>query len=84
MGVDDAPSHLRGPDVAALRHLAHPLECLVRATAQGVHQNPLGLVNDRSRTRRIAQLISDTPGIAIIGHGANERPAIGDKQLGKL
>ena len=71
MGVDNALRYLDRPDAAALRDLPHPIQCLLSGAAQGVHEYPLGLVDDRARAGRVAQLSGEPPRVVVLGHRAD-------------
>ena len=69
---------LGSAQVAALRHFTHLCQRLICGAAERVHQDALGLIDDRTGARRIAQLNSRPLRVSVFGDGAHQPAAIGD------
>ncbi|HET9969532.1 MAG TPA: PP2C family protein-serine/threonine phosphatase [Streptosporangiaceae bacterium] len=82
VGGDDLGGDLGDLDVAALRFLAQALERLLGVTAEGVHQDALGLVHHRTRHHRVLELAGGPLDLAVGGGVGEHRPAEGGQHAG--
>jgi len=77
IGGHDLGGHLRDLDVAALGFGAQPPQRGVGVAAERVHQDPLGLVDDRASHHGVLELARGSLRLVVGGrvleHGAPER-----------
>jgi hypothetical protein len=65
-----------------LRDLPHPLQGLVGAAAERVHQDALGLVHDGPGLGRVPELPHGPPRLLVLRGDADDHPSEGDDTLG--
>ena len=75
VGGHDLGGHLGDLDVAPLRFDAQPLQRAVGVAAERVHQDPLGLVDDRAGHHGVLELAGGPLRLAVGGRVREHRAA---------